>query len=456
MDKQNVAITYGIAAWIVIVGVIATWLVLKQDAETSSVDLPAIPNATLLTQNTDAESSLLKQAEVAFAAGRITRPEGDSALDFYREHLEQFPDHPEAMEGIDRVTRYLVNEAEAALRREDWNTATQLANETLTIDSHDRAARSVLGRVKEHNRVTRLTALALERIEAGQLVEPENRSALSAYQAILNIDPSNTAAKQGVDLIAQRLAGLAQSEAFSENPEKAEALIAKAKEIAPEAAGIQAAEKLTKEWNTLSNDQAVKQDLMAAAEASQAGRLVTSDDPGQLGALDLYRSALEKDPTSGAATAGIEFVAQSLVERAWLEMTTEAFAAAEQSLLHAEDAGAASDGLADARAELAFLVRRAGNRRGEFDPRDFVAISTLTIRRQVQPFLRDGAETGSVELNFTVDETGQVADIEVVQSDNEALDIAAVDALSRWRFEPYEIDGRVLPVRSGVRMKIET
>ena len=44
--------------------------------------------------------------------------------------------------------------------------------------------------------------------------------------------------------------------------------------------------------------------------------------------------------------------------------------------------------------------------------------------------------TGKVVLSFTVQVSGAVTDIEVVQSAGPDLDTAAVQAVSRWRYEP--------------------
>jgi protein TonB len=63
---------------------------------------------------------------------------------------------------------------------------------------------------------------------------------------------------------------------------------------------------------------------------------------------------------------------------------------------------------------------------------------------------------GWVELLFTVSETGEVDDIEVVEASSPELEESAVNAVRRWRFEPYLEQGRPIPVRSGIRFTFQS
>jgi len=53
---------------------------------------------------------------------------------------------------------------------------------------------------------------------------------------------------------------------------------------------------------------------------------------------------------------------------------------------------------------------------------------------------------GTVKVAFTVTETGEPADITVVESPGESLSRAVVAAVTTWRFEPARQDGA--PVRT--------
>ena len=51
---------------------------------------------------------------------------------------------------------------------------------------------------------------------------------------------------------------------------------------------------------------------------------------------------------------------------------------------------------------------------------------------------------GSVVLEATVDKTGRVQNVRVVQS-KPMLDAAAVAAVKQWRYEPLNLNGEAMP-----------
>lgn len=86
---------------------------------------------------------------------------------------------------------------------------------------------------------------------------------------------------------------------------------------------------------------------------------------------------------------------------------------------------------------------------------------------------RRAYRTGKVVLSFTVQPSGSVTDVEVVQSAGPELDSAAIAAVSRWRYEPateggkpaaahgtvaipfsLELEGRVLDAGAGAPLVI--
>lgn len=452
---NNIALSYGSAAWLVICGVVASWFFLKQDLGAVAVDLPALPKLSIAEATEREDLSVLERAELAFAAGRITRPAGDSALYYFSQKLTEEPNNEIAMQGMQRVTAYLVSSAETAYRRENVNAARDLAEQALKISSSNLAAQSILQRLAAQDQIAALMRQARDQLSAGNLTRPKNGNALASYRSILEIDPNNTEAQQGIELVAQRLTSLAQQEAFADRTERAQQLIELAQSIAPQASGIRAAQDLIAEWQNVAKDQALRDDLMAAAAAAQAGRLTAQDQPGVLGALDLYQAALRKDADSEAALGGITHVGMSLVDRAWQQMSANNLAAARSTLATTAEISTIAERHADAMQELAFLERRAANRNGEFSEADFVAISQLTLKRRVEPKLPEGVRGGVVELRFTVNEDGEVQDTTITDADNDELAAAVKQTVERWRFDPYLVEGRALPVRTGMRMRVQ-
>ncbi len=436
------------------VGVAGTWVYLKQGSEPAVAHLPKIP-AYVASQALAVEGvDWLDRAEQAFMAGRITQPEGDSALFFYNKMLESDGSNRVARQGIERVMVYLINGAESAILKSDWVAAADLANQALALKPGNVAAKSLLSRVNHHERVKALIDVAVSQVASGNLTKPQGNNALASYREILQMDPGNVVALQGIDAVAQRLATLAQTEAFAENHAKAKELIALAKEIAPDTPGIAQTEKLTLQWSDMVKDQAVKEDLLAAAEAMQQGYLVGQMSPTGIGALEHYRSVLKKDENSPAAKSGVRLVIDGLVERAWLLSRDEDLSDAQATVEMAVEAGADEEQLAEITNELAFLERRNRARAGQFD--EMIAIRDLQAKRQAAPVLPKGITTGWVEVLFTVNEEGNVEDVLVADSSEPILDGPAIAAVSRWRFEPYMQMGRPLPVRSGVRFSFQS
>src|SRR3954447_14581427 len=111
------ASSFGAASAIVIAGVLAAWVFVKRDTSISPESLteretPVVAQITARERARPASNSLLEQAEIAFAAGRIIEPEFDNALSYYRTLLETEPDNADAAQGVERVVAYLENQAE--------------------------------------------------------------------------------------------------------------------------------------------------------------------------------------------------------------------------------------------------------------------------------------------------------------------------------------------------------
>jgi TonB family protein len=80
--------------------------------------------------------------------------------------------------------------------------------------------------------------------------------------------------------------------------------------------------------------------------------------------------------------------------------------------------------------------------------------ASLVLVTKVDPEYPESASrtyrTGKVVLSFTVQASGAVTDIEVVQSAGPDLDAAAVQAVSRWRYEPAAEGGEPVPAHGTV------
>lgn len=87
-------------------------------------------------------------------------------------------------------------------------------------------------------------------------------------------------------------------------------------------------------------------------------------------------------------------------------------------------------------------------------------LSQLRFRSYIEPeypqrrATRD--ETGWVELRFRVDASGYTKKVRVVAAEPADLfDAAAMNAVRKWRFLPYVVDGKPTVTESGVRLRFE-
>jgi len=145
----------------------------------------------------------------------------------------------------------------------------------------------------------------------GQYTQPAEQSALSTFREILSIDPKNGAAKRGINNnISGRFlaAGYAALERDKEN--SAKNALNRLASINKDSEEFQELSLAIEKWEA---DQQVD-DLIAKAKAafSQDALIL----PARKNALYYYRQALSLDESNSEATAGLQEVADTYIQRA--------------------------------------------------------------------------------------------------------------------------------------------
>jgi protein TonB len=401
-----------------------------------------------------ATGSLLEQAEIAFAAGRIIEPEFDNALNYYLSLLATEPDNADAAQGVDRVVTYLQNQAEGAIFQSDWDSARAYATVIMNVRPNDTRGRELRARADRLEQIEALTARALDQFSRGNLVTPKDNNATASYRAILELDPANTLAQQGLHSIVQRLIANAQSATFAGAQDKAQKFVAEARAIDPTANGLVEVEKATKQVRRITEDSNQQSDLLAAAQALQADRLMPPATPN---AFDLFTAVLGRDPDSEAAKRGIALVQDALLDRAESLVTAGSLEQAGILLAQASAAHADAARINQLRGDLKYQRRLQDAREGRFDRH--YAVSELTVTNEVAPSYPKSAAArrleGWVELEFTVTVSGEVRDAKVTESSAPLFEGSALAAITRWRFTPVLEDGRPVPVRVAVKFNFK-
>ena len=188
--------------------------------------------------------------------------------------------------------------------------------------------------------------------------------------------------------------------------------------------------------------------LAAADLALARGSLVT---PVKSSAFTLYSLVLDIVPDSVKAAEGIKAVQQRLINQALAHLAMNKLLEAESTLASAKMTGANPSLVADLQAEVEFKQQLIAAQAGQFDT--IIPVDQLVARQRVAPTWPRNA-SGTVEVLFTVTETGDVSDIDIINNPPRNLERAALRAISDWQFEPYLYNGRPLPVRSSVSFTI--
>ena len=452
-SERRIDDSFGLASWVAVLGVLLAWAFVKFDATTTPLADP-ISTTSILSTPLQREQTgmmdLVDRADTAFAAGDIVSPEGDSALHYYQQALQQTPDDGAAQHGFDQVIEYLINEAESAVFLSDWDRARSNAAKILALVPKHKHAREINRRAARLQQVEELIDRAVALYAAGRLTLPANENAATMYQAALELDPGNEAAQQGLESIVQRTIANAESSMYAGKMDQARAYLDRARAINPEAAGVATLEKTNQTWENIQEGLDIKNELLAAAEALQADRLMAPDEPN---AFALYSKVLEQQPESEAALRGLELVRNGLVERARTMLAAEDMQATNEHLDAAGRAGADVALIADLRDEADYRQRLIDARAGRFEA--LYPINTITPIRQNAPAFPRAApagSTGSVSLHLTVTESGDVQDVEVINNPPSYFARAAANAVEKWKFEPVMERGRPIPVRVAVKV----
>lgn len=173
----------------------------------------------------------LEEAQAAMEAGRLIEPEGNNALEAYRSVLESEPDNEQAQEGIEEIVSRLIEQANGALDDGRVRDALELVSAAEAIRPEAEGLGDLQSRVEQRREVINLLSAASEDLQQGRLVAPEEDNALAQYRRVLELDPENADAQQGIVNVERRLLEQATAAARERNFEQAEELLAQAEGV---------------------------------------------------------------------------------------------------------------------------------------------------------------------------------------------------------------------------------
>lgn len=149
--------------------------------------------------------------------------------------------------------------------------------------------------------VNALLEQAEQALDAGNLVTPPDASALYYFQQVLDLEPANARAGDGVGRVADALVAAARSAAGAGDRAQAQSLIDQVKGFRPNYPGLRTLE-----------DQISQREEIDAALAAAREQLAASDLDA---ALAGFRAVIELDANNSEAQSGIEQVEAALLSR---------------------------------------------------------------------------------------------------------------------------------------------
>ena len=300
------------------------------------------------------------------------------------------------------------------------------------------AVEDELNTARSEQRAEDVLAMANARLEDGDLLSPANDNARYYYELALSNDPENTAARQGLNVIASKLAIQARSEIDNRNLDSAEELLDEA--IALDSSNSEIAAAV----GALSS----KRDEIAAERRRQAEekRRAETEQKQRAARAEAERKAAEERAAQ---------VAAEREARAAAELAAQQTAATEGSDTATGDARAtAEDAEGIEAASTADVDAAPSTTPAAASP---AAVSSLKRIKYVAPKYPRAAQrrnlSGWVDVVFTVSADGSVKDIEIRNSEpGETFVNAATKAVEKWQFEPVVENGTIVEKLVGVRM----
>jgi TonB family protein len=466
----------GIAASIVVIAAIA-WIAHRSGGDEALVSAPEG------AKSSGGDSPLLARAAAALSANRLTDPPGDNALELYSQIQVRNPADANARAGIAEVKERLLARAENALLEERLDEAAaaietasksgveggRIAFLTAQLAKSREQARTAQAQVQAQqqsraraepktagagapaaaveDKVTPLLNLAMQRITDGHLTEANDSARYYVLEA-LRIDPQNAAALDVKRTLAAKLLEEARSAIDRRDFAHALVVIEAATGVAV-SANIEAVQNLLSAARKQADVDARGQLLKNANERLLQDRLI---EPVNDNAKYFYLTLKQMEPGNPALASLLQDLGTRLTSKARRALILGQLDAAKSWVDEAASVNFGSAELTSVQRDLDAAVAK------QTFMTALVPQSDLTIQKTVQPVYPLKAENGKIEgwvdVEFTVAETGKVKDVSVRASSNPGIfEEAAVKAVSQWRYKPVTRDGKVVPVRTQIRVR---
>lgn len=380
----------------------------------------------------DQVKSKLGSAQIAYLSGRLIDPRGDNALDYYKDVLKLDVNNAEAKTGVQTVIDSLEQRVVKAL--EDRNAPRVVTAWTAL----QRAA-------PNHPRLDALRSqlLALSR------TAPKPAPAV-AGNARPQVAPQPSVAPAQIAAVTEADAAAAQAA----ERELAEAI---ARELAEQeaAANASVAEQVAAATEETTSPAAVQEgpslaeQIAVVANLRERGALLS---PVGNSAFDSVMALRERYPDAEEVRSEQQRLAFLLLDRSRTALAANDVAEAETLIDHADKLIPGMQAVRSLQEQLS-----AAQEQRAFARNVAQAASLKRTREVAAVYPRDAQRAGTegwVQVEFTIAPDGSTRDLQVRDSaPKQVFDKAALDSVSRWRFEPVRRNGAPVPQRAVLQVR---
>ena len=179
---------------------------------------------------------LFKLAENALKDDKLLEPPGSSAISYYREIASLDPENNEARKGLSVVEIRYIKRVEKALLDKRLAESDRLISAGLEAFPNSPNLQTLRQKAASERIlvIDELKNKAELNLAQNRLIEPENDCAVKYYTEILNLDPGNVLALQGLNKIGDSLVVQAELEYKENNLKKANLIVDNGLQIVPQ------------------------------------------------------------------------------------------------------------------------------------------------------------------------------------------------------------------------------
>lgn len=157
-------------------------------------------------------SALLAQGKARFKRENFAITSGITAQDSFKQVLKLSPQHPEAMDYLEKIANEYLRQAELLFKKKQYSTALLLVDNGFQAVPKHRGLESLSAQISEkieaeNDATKKLLVESVKLIESGNIITPPDENAFLLLQQIVNKNPRDKAARQLLMAIPNKVHG---------------------------------------------------------------------------------------------------------------------------------------------------------------------------------------------------------------------------------------------------------